>query len=718
MRQSAPGGRWFAGVAVLAGFFCLTACRRPPVFPRASVVLVCVDTLRADHLPVYGYSGLQTPNLDALAKDSVVFENAISHVPLTLPSHVSLFTGLLPFQHGVRDNLGYRLSHSKTTIAGFLRTQGYRTGAAVSAVVLDHGSGVASGFDFYEDGIESREVGEALGHVQRSGWETEKLLEDWVAGQRRGRPLFAFLHLYEPHAPYDPPEPFRSRYPSHPYDGEIAAADAIVGRFLSFLKERSLYDPSILVFLSDHGEGLGDHGEDQHGILLYRETIRVPLFLKLPGSRWAGRRVGAPAGLDDIFPTIVAAIGQKPLPSLPGVSLLDLARGPDRARRIYSETLYPRYHFGWSDLASLFDGRYHYIEAPRPELYDWDTDPREKGDLSGGLPPAFRSMRIELSGLERPLQAPGAADPETIQKLASLGYIGAARPEAGRKDLPDPKDHLSTIDRLKDASRLEAQHRDEEAISLLRSLAKENPLLLDAWEGLARILERSGHPREALEALAQADRLSPATSQILLGMANLNLELGDFARARALTETAAAAGATGVHEELSSIALAEGDLESARREARAALDAGRAARTPWLLLARAEQRGGNLEAALTNLDKALEIERLRNLPPISSLHATRGDVLARLGRSKEAGQEFRVEVGAFPENLDAWSRLALLQASAGDARGFQEVLKEMTTRIPTRRAFEAAARACEIVGDQDSARLWRERAAQHRRDGA
>jgi len=209
-------------------FAALSACRKQgDVFPNAPVILISVDTLRADHLPVYGYKGVETPAIDALARESIVFEEAISQAPLTLPSHASLFTGLLPFQNGVRDNVGYRLSKDRATLASSLSARGYATGAAVSAFVLDHSTGIASGFDFYEDRVEAGKSGQAIGEVQRSGKETEALLERWIAGLPSGKPFFAVLHLYEPHAPYTPPEPFASRYPGHPYDGEIAAADAI-----------------------------------------------------------------------------------------------------------------------------------------------------------------------------------------------------------------------------------------------------------------------------------------------------------------------------------------------------------------------------------------------------------------------------------------------------------------------------------------------------------
>jgi choline-sulfatase len=688
------------------------SCSRPAsVFRGAPVVLICVDTLRADRLPVYGYGKVATPALDLLARDSIVFDNAISHVPLTLPSHVSLFTGLLPFQHGVRDNLGFRLSKEHPTLATILRRSGYAAGAAVSAVVLDHGSGVSQGFDYWEDRIEARDVAQAIGQVQRPGDETARLLETWIAGQPEKGKFLAFFHLYEPHSPYDPPEPFRSRYRGESYDGEVAAADAIVGRFLDFLKQKNLYDRSLIVFLSDHGEGLGDHGEEEHGILLYREEVRIPLFVKLPGARLSGRRVVQPVQIADLLPTVLATVGETPPAGLPGRSLVDFVEGKaaiGAVRRVYSETLYPRYHFGWSDLASLTDDRFQYIHAPRAELYEWRSDPAEKRDLAAGLPPAFRSMRTELVGLDRPLQSPGASDPETVKKLASLGYIGAAAP-SDEKDLPDPKDRLGTIGQLKDASRLVSEFRDGEAIALLSKLAQENPRMLDVWESLARVLRRSGRTRDALEALERADRLAPGTPQVMLGLAGLHREAGDFDKARALARAAGEAGAPGFHEELASIALAAGDLETARREAEAVLAANVSARAPRLVLARVALAGGDVAGAFAQVDGAIRLDRQSGRTPAVGFRSMRGDLLARLGREKEAEQDFRAEVGTYPENLDAWARLALLSASRGRPGEPAGILSEMTSRVPTSRSYDTAVRVCGILKDAACALDWSRR---------
>jgi Flp pilus assembly protein TadD len=698
--------RLFPAVVLLAA---LSACRKQgDIFVNAPVILISVDTLRADHLPAYGYKGVETPALDALARDAIVFDEAISQVPLTLPSHASLLTGLFPFQNGVRDNVGYRLSKDHATLASYLSARGYATGAAVSAFVLDHSTGIAAGFDFYEDRIEASQSGQAIGEVQRSGARTEALLERWIAGLPPGKPFLAVLHLYEPHAPYAPPEPFASRYAGRPYDGEIAAADAVVGTFLRFLKGKGLYDRALLLFLSDHGEGLGEHGEDEHGIFLYREVIRVPLFIKLPGSRGAGHDRRA-AALMDVFPTVVKAVGGEIPKNLQGSSLL--ARGEaSGSRRVYSETLYPRFHFGWSDLASLADGRFHYIHAPRPEFYDWAADPGEKKDLSRELSAPFRAMRVALSGMNRPLKAPGVSDPETVKKLASLGYISATSAAAGRSNLPDPKDRIGALARLKEASRLSSTGKYGQAAEVLNALIRESPEMLDAREALARVFRAAGRPADAFDALLEADRLMPGTPQILLGLADLALAKGDLARARSYAQAAAAVGAAGASEIGAEIALAGKDFEGARRETRALLARDERSRAGWLLLANVEKEAGNLPAALEALERVRRLGEDGGQPPPKNYGFLRGDVLARMGATAEAEAAFREETRAFPDNPTGWTGLALLHASEGRPHEAERVLGDMISKSPQPDSYFAAARTYDVLGDGASAVRVRKRA--------
>ena len=370
--------RW-ALLGTLLSTLLTTACTREKrseglagaVFPNAPVILISIDTLRSDHLPAYGYKGVETPNLDRFRKDAILFEQAFSHCPLTFPSHITMLTGLLPAGNGVRDNIGFHFdAAAQPTLPGVLKSKGYRTGAAVSSYVLRGKTGLGAAFDFYDDAVEVR-PGSAQGSLQRSGTETAAIARRWIE-QNPNEPFLFMLHLFEPHAPYTPPPPFAGRYPLA-YDGEIAATDQIVGELLDALRTSGIYEKAIVIILSDHGEGLMDHGEQEHGIFLYREAIQVPLLLKLPGSRDGGKSIPEPVGLVDLFPTI-ARLVDAPVPSgLAGSSLLET---PAKPRAIFSETIYPRLHLGWSELRSLVGGGHHFIEAPRAELYDLKADPR------------------------------------------------------------------------------------------------------------------------------------------------------------------------------------------------------------------------------------------------------------------------------------------------------------------------------------------------------
>jgi arylsulfatase A-like enzyme/Flp pilus assembly protein TadD len=686
--------------ALLLPAACRRAARRPPV------VLISIDTLRADHLPAYGYEKVATPAIDALRRDSILFSEAYSHVPLTLPSHVTLLTGLLPPKNGVRDNLGYVLSPSHPTLATLLKQRGYATGAAVSAVVLISATGVSQGFDEFDDRMVTGSTSLSIGEIQRSGYESEKIAEAWIS-RHSSEPFFYFLHLYEPHTPYDPPEPFKSRYPAVPYDGEIATADDIVGKFLSFLKSRGLYDPSLVVVVSDHGEGLGQHGEDEHGVLLYRETLHVPLLVKLPGKRRAGEKIETTVGLVDVAPTVLESTGADSPSGLSGRSLL--TSGP--VRRIYSETFYPRYHFGWSDLASLIDLRFQYIHGSRDELFDMIQDPSELKDLSAGLPPAFRSMRNELAAMDRPEQTPGAADAEQVQKLAALGYLGAGRAPAASGPLPDPRDHIGEIGELKSAMRLDAERKHEEAAAALRQLLVRHPQMSDAWGALANALHKAGKNREAIDALQRQDALQPGDPNILASFATEYLESGDLAQAKLYADRSIAIhGPAEAHQVLASVFLAEKNYAAAEQEALRARGGYRSRRMPDVILAQVKKAQGDLPGALEILDSIQAERRTAGQGPISDVSAYRGDILARMGRNADAEAAFREEMQYFPNNPRAWTGLAVLYASEGKSGEARETLEKMVASSPSLRTFEAAAQTFEVLGDATDAQRLRARA--------
>jgi len=334
---------------------------------KPNVILITIDTVRADHVGCYGATGIQTPTLDSLARDGIVFERAISQVPLTWPSHAAILTGTYPFQNGVQDFTGQPLDPKFRTVAEAFKRSDYATGAVVSAFVLDRGWGLARGFDFYDDAFSAETFQQKdIGLVDRKAGESVTHALNWLKKTAR-KPFFLWLHLYDPHSPYDPPEPYRTQYRSHPYDGEIAYADHELGRLVSWLKRSQLYDRSLIVLLSDHGESLGDHGENEHGFFVYNATIHVPLIVKPPaGSGFRSSRVPRPVETIDIAPTLLQSAGIKDVIEKQFQSHGLLASGTENDQAAYSETFYPFSSFGWSPLHALETSRYHYIDAPIP----------------------------------------------------------------------------------------------------------------------------------------------------------------------------------------------------------------------------------------------------------------------------------------------------------------------------------------------------------------
>lgn len=692
--------------------FCLAlagaACARGPKdqFPGAPVVLVSIDTLRADHLPAYGYAGVQTPHLDRFAQDAIVFENAYTHVPLTLPAHVSILTGLLPFEHGVRDNLGYHFeSKSHPTLPGLLKSKGYATGAAVSAYVLRGGTGIGDGFDFYDDKMVVPFGTDALGRVQRPGGETAAIASRWLEGVKGG-PFFLFFHTYEPHAPYEPPEPFKSRY-ALAYDGEIAAADAVVGGLLDDLRRLGVYDRALVIVLSDHGEGLGEHGEDEHGILLYRWALHVPLLVKLPGAARAGTRVTAPVETIDLLPTVARLVGLTAPSGLRGRSLLDAGGEP---RRIYAETSYPRTHLGWSELRALVDERWHYIEGARRELYDVVVDPRELANRLADQRELGRSRQAELGRLPTTLAAPSAASTADTERLAALGYLGGAVQATG--PLPDPAERIGVLKDVKAAFRLAAAGRDEEAVPAFRRILEANPLLADARYQLAQVLMRLGRWDEAYEAYREAMRASPSLAPAMaLEMGQVCLKRGRLAEARSNAELASRATPAKAHELRARIALAADDLAGAEREAAEATGDPAAELGAAVVRAEVRIRQERFAEAITVVDDALREAAARSVPLVPDLHFLRGDALARLARYDEAERAFREEIRLFPRNLQAYTHLAVVFGL--QHRTIKEVdalLEQMVSAAPGVETLELAAKTLESMGDARGAQAWRRRA--------
>jgi arylsulfatase A-like enzyme/Flp pilus assembly protein TadD len=456
---------WFA-----AAWSSATPHSRPdPKSPLPNVVIITIDTLRADHLGCYGYKDIKTPNIDGLAADGVRFERAYTPVPITLPSHTVIFTGTYPMASGMHDFSGNRLNQAQPTLASVLKERGYTTGAVVASAVLDSRFGLNRGFDFYYDHFDFSRLQESnLDEMERPANLVGDEVLSWL-NQNRAKRFFLWMHLYDPHYPYRPPSPYSEQYASHPYDGEIAFADAQVGRLLRFLKEKGLYQNTLIVLSGDHGEGLGEHGEKTHGFFIYNSTLHVPLIFKLPvGQTAKARTVAAPVSLVDLMPSVLE-VAKAAIPSdVQGKSLLPLLAGkiPETSAPLYSETFLPRLHFNWSELRGLQVGNYHLIEAPKPELYDLSKDPKELDNLAAGKKAVTEELRSKLAGvirdysLGKEMAEKTSLDPAMMERLKSLGYAGfsgGGNPTISNRELPDPKDRIQVYELISDALS-ESQH--------------------------------------------------------------------------------------------------------------------------------------------------------------------------------------------------------------------------------------------------------------------
>lgn len=713
-----PSLPWLPILTLTTGLVLLSACggdtapsgkgsaAPDATYPNAPVVLISIDTLRSDRLPAYGYDGVETPALDALRADSILYKRAYAQYPLTLPSHASIFTGMLPPEHGVRDNVGFRLeTEGLPFLPRQLQEKGYHTGGAVSAYVLRADTGIGDGYDFYEDSFNLR-GGASLGANQRPGSDTVARAIEWldtVANDEK--PFFLFVHLYDPHMPHTPPEPFASRF-ADPYDGEIATADAAVGELLDAMKRLGVYDSSLIVLLSDHGEGLGDHGEIEHGILLYREVLQVPLMLKLPGSTagqtLAGTTIERPVSLTEVQPTIASLVGL-------GGSAPMLNEAGD-GFPIYAETYYPRFHLGWSDLASVIEGDLHYIEGPDPELYDLANDPGQTKNILRERRSDFAALRDQLADLRREPETPAAADPETAERLAALGYL-AGGASLGSGPLPDPKASLHLLPKLTRAARFQSEQKYAEAAVILKEILEENENLVDAWENLGQCLHALHRYDEAVTAYGKALELSSGSDHIALGAARLFLEMGRLDDAEAHAKLALPTNPANAHRDLARIALARGDLDGAEAAAKASLEARSNAVAPHLILAQASLTRQDIPAAGKHLLNAEAVQARRQADEdVPGLFFIRGEILAYEGRTAEAGQAFLEEIRRFPADTRPYCRLAILYALEQRPREAVGILQKMVQDNPSPLAYAAAIDTLRILGDATAAERLRQHA--------
>ena len=608
-----------AATAVAAGVVFWRS--RPREGEGASVLLITIDTLRADHVGAYGAKTGATPHLDALAARGTVFEEALASVPLTLPSHASLLSGREPPHHGVHLNGRSIFPADAPTLATLLKARGYATAGFVAAYVLDRRFGLARGFDLYDDQVERRRAGASVLESERPCTQVAAAAEQWIG--RQAGPFFAWVHFYEPHAPYDPPSPYREQQVGRPYDGEIAAADACLGRVVAAAEARA---PGRLVVAAtgDHGEALGDHGELTHGFFVYQSTLRVPLILAGPGVPVARRT--APARAVDLVPTILARVAVAAPTGLDGADLL----GPARGAEAYAETQYPE-TLGWAGLRALRLGALKYIDAPRPELYDLAADPGETRNIVTTRAADAQRLKRGLDALRATERAAVATanDPEIAEKLRALGYVAAPVAATASGPRLDPKDALETWRSFEDAIWADARGDHVAAAEALHSLVRREPGNPALRQALAAALRAAGRPAEAAEAMGSLETIAPSDPLAW-------------------------------HER--SIALdAAGHAEEAMRSERRAIALDPSLPEPHNHLGSLLARGGREGEALEEFTRATTLD-----PNNAAAWTNRANALRAGGRRGEAAEAYETAGRLAPRDPGPRNGLGVLAIEAGD----------------------------------------------------
>jgi choline-sulfatase len=676
-----------------------------------NVLVITLDTTRWDRIGAYGDRGASTPNLDRLAAEGVLFHQAIAAAPLTLPAHATIFTGLLPPRHGVRDNGGYTLDAKHRTLATMLHEKGWRTGAFLGAFVLDGKFGLNQGFETYHDRFDvSKYQRVSLGDIARRAGEVVDNALPWLEAAAAHR-FFAWLHFYDAHSPYEPPEPFRTRFAERPYAGEIAYVDFQVGRVLQWLDTKGLTDRTIVIAIGDHGESLNEHGEGTHGFFIYDATTRVPFIVRAPYSRMRGRRIDGTVRSEDVMPTILELLGDRPPDAIEGRSLVRLLTGSSADLNLdaYSESLYARNHYGWSELRALRSGRFKYIGTTRPELYDLERDPGERRNLYSDRRALAERMAAELDRLAEEDESAGAGpstvDPETRERLAALGYIGSFTRTAAKagEALPDPKDKIDIFNLMTSAQEASGKSTADDAIARLTKVIAQDPDVLDAWVMLGNEYYRKRDFPNALRHYRRALEINPDYDLATINLANAYRSMGDYKAAilgyerylekdpknawvryqlgelyvdldqldradaafrQALSDdmrVAAARNALGV------IAFRRGDLAGAEAEIRAAIAQKRDVRLAHFNLALIAEARGDVQTALREYQTEIETQAgaYKAAFNLGKLHEQIGNAAAQ-----EAA--FRKSIELNPRFAEGYFHLAKLLLD--EERRFEEAM--------------------------------------------
>jgi choline-sulfatase len=635
----------------------LVAAWRVAIWPsrwtrRPNILLITLDTTRADHLGAYGDTAARTPTFDRLASEGVLFERAVSVAPITLPAHVSLLTGRYPFAHGVRNNGNFRVGDDVPTLATALHDHGYRTAAFVSAFVLDRRSGLSRGFDEFDDRFDVGGAPTPDDEIERRGDRTEQLAENWITAQVGDRganrpPFFVWLHLYDPHDPYVPPAPFAEQFHDHPYDGEIAFDDAIIGSIVDRLKRLGVASTTMVALVGDHGESLGEHEEATHAMFVYEAVLHVPMMVWWPGHLAPARVAPLVRGID-LAPTLLDLAGMPPLAGAQGQTLLALARGGRQGpASAYSETYFPLFFMNWAALRSIQDDRWKFIDAPEAELYDLVTDPHEQSNLAAREPARAAALRRALdsvSGTGAGAMTTAKPDRDAIEKLAALGYIGATSAStvpSGGPGRRDPKRMIGAFNRLRGATDALTRGRPAEAEGTAREVLETDRENAFAVLILARAQVQRGRCPDAIASYRRYAALVPTSADAHYGIAICAARLGRPA------------------------------------------------------------------TALDEVSTSLAID-----PSYARARLLRAGLLTERGRLDEAASDYQQVIDQQPSNADAHSGYGVLLAAHNEpARAIAEFERALAIRSDLDEVRLALANALELTGRAQDARLEYQRLA-------
>ncbi|MGB6631341.1 MAG: sulfatase-like hydrolase/transferase, partial [Terriglobales bacterium] len=640
-------------IVISMALVALQMAAQTPAKPALNVVLITIDTLRADHVGCYGYKQIKTPNIDGLAADGARFERAFTVVPVTLPSHTSMLTGTYPMFSGMHDFSANKLSPLQPTLASVLKQAGYQTGAVVAAAVLDSRFGLNQGFDFYYDHFDFSRLDEAnLDEMERPGNVVADVALDWLAKNSQKK-FFFWMHLYDPHFPYHLSEPYSSEYASQPYDGEIAFADKQVGRLLQFLKDKGIYQNTVIVLCGDHGESLGEHGEKTHGFFIYNATMHVPLIIRLPENTSA-HTVADPVSLVDLMPTVLSAVGLGIPSQVQGRSLLpelqDKRNRDDQAERdrvLYGETFLPRIHFNWSELRGSENTKYHFIDAPRPELYDLSKDPGEVHNLFTDKSAVAEEMRAKLNAMIRNYSAgkemaeKTGLDPALMERLKALGYAGfSGGGDAGVSDrnLPDPKDRIAAYELISDAVSDSQHGRYKESIEKLKNVVKTEPNSVPVHYLQGLNYYRLKMFTEAVDELQKTVQLSPDYALAFFNLGMAQAHAGQMDAAIATLQRTLQLDATNFEAafNLGVAFLQKRELEPAAAAFRQSVSINPELARGYRALGETLLYQNKLDEAIAELRRAVELE-----PQEPIMHESLAKALAAKGLTAEADEETR-----------------------------------------------------------------------------